>query len=445
MTEIDRRRFIVNTAGATAGTALGLSSLGRAAESVNPNGTVRVAVIGVNGRGKDHLHGYGALAARNVEVAAICDVDEDVLRRETDAFEKRFNKRPKAYKELRRVLDDKEIDAVSIATPNHWHSLAAIWACQAGKDVYVEKPLSHNPWEGRKLVEAASRYNRIVQHGTQCRSSQALIEAVQKLREGVIGKVYMAKGLCYKWRNTIGKVDAPQPVPASVDYDLWCGPAPKGPLMRKRLHYDWHWFWSTGNGDIGNQGVHQMDIARWGLGVGLPKRVQSMGDHFMFDDDQETPNTQITAFHYPEEKKLLVFEVRHWMTNPEDIGGLNKEDGNAIGVIFYGSEGYMVIPSYTAYKVFLGRKREPGPAGNQGGDHYLNFIEAMRSRKTEDLHANVTEGHLSAALCHLANIAYRTKRTLEFDPKAERFVADDAANAMLTRDYRKPYVVPNKV
>src|SRR5881628_597618 len=322
MTEIDRRRFIVNTAGATASAALGISSLGRAAASVNPNGTVRVAVIGVNGRGKDHLHGYGALAAQNVEVAAICDVDEEVLRRETDAFEKRFNKRPKTYKELRRVLEDKEIDAVSIATPNHWHSLAAIWACQAGKDVYVEKPLSHNIWEGRKLVEAARKYNRVVQHGTQCRSSQALIEAMQKLREGVIGKVYMAKGLCYKWRNTIGKADGPQPVPASVDYDLWCGPAPKGPLMRKRLHYDWHWFWSTGNGDIGNQGVHQMDIARWGLGVGLPKRVQSMGDHFMFDDDQETPNTQITAFHYPDEKKMLVFEVRHWMSNPEDIGSL---------------------------------------------------------------------------------------------------------------------------
>jgi predicted dehydrogenase len=440
MTEIDRRRFIVTSAGATIGL-----TVGRAATAASPNGTVRVAVIGVNGRGKDHLQGYAAIAAENVEVGAICDVDSDVLAKRVDEFEKKTGKRPKAYNDLRRALDDKEIDAVSIATPNHWHSLAAIWACQAGKDVYVEKPLSHNLWEGRKVVEAAHKYNRIVQVGTQCRSSEALIEGIQKLREGVIGKVYMAKGLCYKWRDTIGKTAGPQPVPASVDYDQWCGPAPKGALMRKRLHYDWHWVWATGNGDIGNQGVHQMDIARWGLGVGLPKRAQSMGDHFMFDDDQETPNTQISAFHYPDEKKMLVFEVRHWMTNPEDVGTLNRSDSNSIGVIFYGSDGYMVIPSYTAYKVFLGKKREPGPEKNQGGDHYLNFISAMRSRKTEDLHAPAIEGHLSAALCHLANIAYRTRKALEFDPKAERFVGDSAANAMLTREYRKPYVVPDKV
>jgi predicted dehydrogenase len=443
MTEMNRRKFIVSSA--SAGAAIGLSPLGRTAVAASPNGTVRVAVIGVNGRGTDHLKGYGALKAQNVEVAAICDVDQAVLDKRIAEHETKFGNRPKGFKDMRRVFDDKEIDAVSIATPNHWHSLAAIWACQAGKDVYVEKPLSHNLWEGRKVVEAAAKYNRIVQVGTQCRSSEALIEAVQKLREGVIGKVYMAKGLCYKWRDTIGKAGGPQPVPASVDYDLWCGPAPNAPLMRKRLHYDWHWVWQTGNGDIGNQGVHQMDIARWGLGVGLPTRVQSMGDHFMFDDDQETPNTQITAFHYPEQKKMLVFEVRHWMSNGEDIATLNPRDQNAIGVIFYGTEGYMVVPSYTAYHVFLGRKREPGPSGNKGGDHYLNFIEAVRSRKTEHLHAPAIEGHLSAAACHLSNIAYRTCRTLEFDPKTERFVGDSDANAMLTRDYRKPYVVPDQV
>src|SRR5262245_44660263 len=237
MTEMNRRKFIVSSA--SAGAAMSLSSLGRTARAASPNGTVRVAVIGVNGRGNDHLKGYGALKAQNVEVAAICDVDQEVLDKRIAEHETKFGNRPKGFKDMRRVFDDKEIDAISIATPNHWHSLAAIWACQAGKDVYVEKPMSHNLWEGRKVVEAAKKYNRIVQVGTQCRSSEALIEAVQKLRDGVIGKVYMAKGLCYKWRDTIGKASGPQPVPASVDYDLWCGPAPNAPLMRKRLHYDW--------------------------------------------------------------------------------------------------------------------------------------------------------------------------------------------------------------
>jgi predicted dehydrogenase len=436
MNELDRRKFIVKGAGA----ALGLSVLGKKGFSASPNGTIRVAVVGVNGRGTDHLSGFTPL--KGVEVTGICDIDENVLNKRLGEYESKNGKRPKGYNDMRRVFDDKDIDVVSFATPNHWHSLGTIWACQAGKDVYVEKPLSHNIWEGRKLVEASQKYKRIVQHGTQCRTSKALIEAIQKLNQGVIGKVYMAKGLCYKWRDTIGR--KPQSaIPAGVNYDQWLGPAPARPFSPNRFHYNWHWHWDTGNGDIGNQGVHQMDIARWGLGVGLPRRVQAMGDHFMFDDDQETPNTQIAAFHYPEEKKMLVFEVRHWISNPEDIGG---EDGsNAIGVIFYGSEGIMIIPSYTSYKTFLGRKREPGPAGKAGGDHYGNFIDAVRSRKTEDLNANPLEGHLSSSLCHMANIAYRTKKTLEFDPKTEKFLGDSEANALATRNYRKPYVVPDKV
>ena len=439
MRQVNRRKFLVDGAGATAGAAVGLSFAGKAVAGTNFNGTVRVAVIGVNGRGKDHLQGLTGVKA--VEIAAICDVDETVLNKRLGEIESKSGKRPKGYNDMRRVFDDKEIDVVTFATPNHWHSLGTIWACQAGKDVYVEKPLSHNIWEGRKLVEAARKYNRIVQHGTQCRSSQALIEGMQKLKEGVIGKVYMAKGLCYKWRDTIKRTPE-SAVPAGVNYDQWLGPAPQRPFSANRFHYNWHWHWDTGNGDIGNQGVHQMDIARWGLGVGLPRRVQSMGDHFMFDDDQETPNTQIATFHYPEEKKMLVFEVRHWITNAEDVGG---GDGNAIGVIFYGSEGVMIVPSYTSYKTFLGRKREPGPEGKAGGDHYANFIDAVRSRNTEDLHSNETEGHLSSALCHLANVAYRTKRTLEFNPKTEKFIGDEKANAFLTREYRKPYVVPDKV
>jgi len=437
--EIDRRKFIARGAEATAGAALGFTILSKSASGSSFNGTVRVAVIGVNGRGKDHLAGFAA--QKDAQVAAMCDVDENVLNQRLKEFETKYGTRPKGYSDMRKVFEDKEIDAVSFATPNHWHALGSIWACQAGKDVYVEKPLSHNIWEGRKLVEAAAKYGRIVQHGTQCRSSKALIEAVQKLQEGVIGKVYMAKGTCYKWRNTIGHT-AESEVPPGVNYDMWLGLAPKKPFSKNRFHYNWHWHWDTGNGDIGNQGVHQMDIARWGLGVGLPRSVQSMGDKFMFEDDQETPNCQITAFHYPDEKKMLVFEVRHWITNTEDIGG---SDGNAIGVIFFGSEGIMIVPSYTSYKTFLGRKREPGPANNAGGDHYANFIEAVRERKPELLHANVTEGHLSAALCHLANVAYRTKKTLEFDPKTEKFIGDEGANAMVIRRYRDPYIVPKNV
>jgi predicted dehydrogenase len=224
---------------------------------------------------------------------------------------------------------------------------------------------------------------------------------------------------------------------------MWLGPAPERPFSKNRFHYNWHWHWDTGNGDIGNQGVHQMDIARWGLGVGLPKRVQSMGDHFMFDDDQETPNTQLAAFHYPDEKKMLVFEVRHWISNAEDLDA--RKEGNAIGVIFYGTEGYMTVPNYESYQVYLGRKRERGPANQSEGNHYLNFIEAVRSRRTEHLNASAVEAHPSAALCHLANIAYRTRRTLEFDPEHECFVGSDAPNALLTRQYRSPYVVPDRV
>jgi predicted dehydrogenase len=311
----------------------------------------------------------------------------------------------------------------------------AIWACQSGKDVYVEKPCSHNVFEGRQLVEAAKKYKRIVQHGTQIRSSTAIREAVQLLRDGVIGDVYMARALCYKWRNSIGKTpdgDAPR----GVHYDIWLGPAPKRSFSRNRFHYNWHWHWDYGNGDIGNQGVHQMDVARWGLGVGLPASVACMGGHFMFDDDQETPNTQVATFRYPSENKLLVFEVRHWMTN--------DENGVGVGNIFYGSEGYMVIPNYSRYQTFLGRNREPGPSGESGGDHYRNFIDVVRSRDASALNAPIEEGHLSSALCHLANASYRVGRSFEFDAATERS-SDDDVNRLLAREYREPFVVPHVV
>jgi predicted dehydrogenase len=236
-------------------------------------------------------------------------------------------------------------------------------------------------------------------------------------------------------------------VPPGVHYDLWLGPAPERSFSRNRFHYNWHWHWDYGNGDIGNQGVHQMDIARWGLGVGLPSKIQSAGAHYLFEDDQETPNTLVTTFEYPaakeSEKKMIVFEVRHWITNPEGEG----KDPCDVGVLFYGSDGYMSIPSYDKFYTFLGKKREPGPTGSGGGDHlhFENFIAAVRSRKKEDLSAEIEEGHLSAAMCHLANVSYRSGRTVRFDPKTETCIDDPEASKLLTRQYRPPFVVPASV
>jgi predicted dehydrogenase len=442
---MNRRNFVRTSAGAAA--ALGFNATTYAG---SPNGTIRVAVVGFNGQGGAHIREYARMP--NVEIAALCDVDAAVMSKGCQNVEKLTGKKPKEYVDFRKLLEDKTIDAVSIATPNHWHSLMGIWACQAGKDVYVEKPCSQSYWEGKQLVAAARKYNRIVQHGTNSRSTVALREAMQKLREGVIGEVYMARGLCFKWRDTIGK-KADAGVPPGVDYDLWLGPAPKRPFNPNRFHYNWHWNWDYGNGDIGNQGIHEMDIARWGLGVTLPTKVFSMGGHFMFDDDQTTPNTQVAnlEFNVNGKTKMLVFEVRHWMTNNEAGIGQRRDDkglvtdSNCIGNTFYGSEGYMAIEGYNSYKTFLGKKQEPGPSRREGGSNWENFIQAVRSRKREDMNADIEEGHLSSALMHLANISYRTGRSLQFDPVKEMIVKDPEANAMLRRKYRDPFVVPEKV
>ncbi|MEF8846810.1 MAG: Gfo/Idh/MocA family oxidoreductase, partial [Bacteroidales bacterium] len=343
--------------------------------------------------------------------------------------------------DVRRVLEDPDIDAIAIATTNHWHALATVWACQAGKDVYVEKPGSHNVWEGRKMVEAARKYDRVVQHGTQIRSSKGIQEAIQHIRDGLLGEVYMARGLCYRWRGSIGKKPIKTP-PKEVHYDLWLGPAQYEPYSESRVHYDWHWQWEYGNGDIGNQGVHQMDICRWGLGVEMPTRIASMGGMFLWDDDKEVPNVINSSFMFPnagQKGKMMVFDTRPWITN--------DEKGAKVGVIFYGSEGYMVIDSYSHYKTYLGRDEEPGPENDAGGDHYANFIEAVRARDRHLLNADIYEGHLSSSLCHLGLIATRLNKNLEFNPDTERFVGDQAANESiyLKRNYREPFVIPNKV
>jgi predicted dehydrogenase len=434
---VNRRHFLLSSAAA-------LTAAPRLRSS--PNDTVRVACVGLRSRGKAHIHGYGHLP--NVEIAAFCDIDENVLNKTFADYEATGKKKPASYVDIRKLLEDKDIDAISIATPNHSHTLQTIWACQAGKDVYVEKPCSHNMFEAKQIVAAARKYNRVVQQGSQSRSSAALQEGVQKMREGLLGDVYMARGLCYKWRDTIGHAPV-EPVPPGVHYDLWLGPAPEHAFTRNRFHYNWHWFWDYGNGDLGNQGIHEVDIARWGLGVTYPKKVSAIGGHFMFDDDQQTPNTLNCAFEFDDngKTKMMVFEVRHWISNHEaGIGaGGAKFDPNTIGNLFYGSKGYMAIDGYTQYKTWLGKEQEPGPSAKQGGDHFANFITAVRSRKPGELNAESGEGAISTTLVHLANISYRLGRELHFDPNSYQCTGDDEANAMFTRQYRAPFVVPQNV
>jgi predicted dehydrogenase len=422
-----RRTFLMGAGAVTAHLAK--------SKAVGANDKIRICVLGVNGRGQDHIRGF--MKQPDAEVAMICDVDRQLLDQRAGEFEKTYSKRVKTETDLRRVFESKEIDAVSIAMPNHWHSLAAIWACQAGKDVYVEKPASHNVFEGRKMVEAAHKYKRIVQHGVQLRSSEAIREAVDHLRNGVIGDVYMARGLVFRWRPSIGK-KSPEPTPDYIDWNLWQGPAQERQFSRRYVHYNWHWHWDYGNGDVGNQGIHETDMCLWGLGVDtLPAKIAAMGGKFTFDDDKECPEILTTLFHYPDRKKMIQFEVRHWCTN--------REDGADVGNIFYGDKGYMVIKGYDTYEVYLGQKREKGPSRKAGGDHFANFIKAVRSRKTEDQNGPVETAHLSSALAHLGNIAYRLERVLKFDPAKEKFIGDREADAMLTRKYRAPFVVPEKV
>ncbi len=429
---MQRRHFLMGT----------LASAGAQALRSSPNDTVRVACVGLHGQGREHIRRYSAMP--NVEIAALCDVDESVLNQRLAEFDKAGKKRPATFTDLRKLLDDKTIDAISIATPNHHHTLQTVWACQAGKDVYVEKPCSHDMFEAKQIVAAAMKYNRLVQHGTNSRSS-IVREAIQHMREGLIGDIYLARGLCFKWRDTIGRKPV-EPVPAGVHYDLWLGPAPEHAFTQNRFHYNWHWFWDYGNGDLGNQGIHQIDVARWGLGVKYPVKVSAVGGHFMFDDDQETPNTLNAAFEFDEsgKRKMIEFEVRHWMTNHE--AGIG-EGSNTVGAVFYGSKGYLSVwdEDHGKYQTFLGREQQPGPSGQDRGNNWANFIEALRTRKQEDLNAPIEEGAISTTLVHLANISYRLGRTLHFDAATYSVKGDAEANRMFRREYRKPFVVPEKV
>jgi predicted dehydrogenase len=483
MARSSRREFLEQSMWTTAAAVASQAGLVHAVpaladESKSPANVLRVGVAGLNGRGQSHLGGF--MGIPGCEVVAVCDPDAEVLQKKgVEIVAGKTKKAPTAYADIRKMLEDKSLDIISIATPNHWHALGAIWAIQAGKDVYVEKPVSHNVMEGRRIVDAARKYNKICQTGTQSRSALGVQKAVAFLQEGKLGEVKVARALCYKPRGSIG-ARGNYAVPASVNYDLWAGPAPMSPLTRPKFHYDWHWQWDCGNGDLGNQGIHQMDVARWGLGVSdVGNGVFSYGGRFGYEDAGDTANTQVSVHDYGD--KTLVFEVR----------GLKTPDykGAKVGVIFECAGGYLVVNGSTGVAFDKEGKKLEEFTGDS--DHFANFVKAVRSRQVSDLNADILEGHLSSALCHLGNISYhlsetvsvaeaqsrlrsikpagegsatferftghlaennvnldklqiRYGATLAIDPKTETFTGGmaDKANPMLTREYRKGFEVP---
>jgi Oxidoreductase family, NAD-binding Rossmann fold/Oxidoreductase family, C-terminal alpha/beta domain len=489
--DLSRRQFMnrsLAAAGVGAGFAIGgTKSSGRV---IGANDTIRLAVAGLNSRGQSHVAEFVKMPG--VEITYLVDPDTRTYQKRLDQIRKNGGREPKTVQDIRRVLEDKSVDAVSVATPNHWHALITIWACQAGKDVYVEKPCSHNVHEGRIAVEAARHHNRIVQHGTQSRSSREWALAAAAVQSGKLGKLQVSRALCYKPRGSIGVKPTEEP-PRELAFDIWLGPAPRQAFHTNLVHYNWHWFWDFGNGDIGNQGVHEMDKARWlipassagehGSSATFPKTILSLGGRFGYKDQGETANTQVTVMDYGDTQ--LIFEVRGLKTKDfhgQKVGNIaHLEAGILIGDKFYPKGESKSVPLSSIVK--LETKRGPG------NGHFGNFIAAMRSRKVEDLNADILEGHYSAALCHLSNISYRLGqevpfnkttgtfgddkaayetlarmeehlkddglaldgmnyrlgRKLAFDATTESFTGDSEANQLLTRAYRPPFVVPDKI
>ncbi len=466
-----RREFIKKSALGTAGIAIG--GLGFSAKSyasiIGANDRINIGQIGIRNQGTVHINSWcGLKSSHNVTIKTLCDTDELLFAKGLKTVVDKTGVKPLTEWDMHKVLEDKDIDAVSIVIPNHWHALATIWACQAGKHVYIEKPASHNIWEGRKMVEAARKYNLRVQVGCNNRSSNNVREAIQFVHDGGIGEVFMARALCFKARDSYGMAKDSEP-PATFHYDRWLGPALYRPYNEKRSHYNWHWYWDTGNGDTGNTGPHQLDIARWGLQKNEhPVSVYSTGGIYGFKKDeskpedrtpgkrvygdvdtygtdkttQETPNTQTCSYMY-EDGTLLEFETRGRYTNNE--GSKGQEVGN----LFYGTEGWLEIYG-DRWNAFRKRERVPFAGSKedktaQEGNHWANFLDAIRAGKNDVLHCDINEGFYSSCLPHLANISYRVKRSLTFMGDYEKFADDPEADKLLTREYRKPYVVPDEV
>jgi predicted dehydrogenase len=487
-----RRTFVKSSLAAAA--AISLPARLRA-QAEGANGDIRVAVVGCNvptGRGLDHIANY--LKLNGSRLVALCDVDSTVLERAAAQMKEKGHE-IETFQDIRKLLEKKDLDAVSIATPNHWHSLAAIWSIQAGKDVYVEKPVSHNVWEGRQLVRAAEAHQRIVQMGVQSRSAIGLAAALEWANAGNLGKLQYARGLCYKPRPSIGKSDTDLEIPETIDFDLWCGPAEKKPIRRKKLHYDWHWDWNTGNGDLGNQGIHQMDIARRFLGEpALSPRVFAVGGRLGYVDDGETPNSMFVVHDY--QKAPLIFEVRG-LTEKTGSPKMDKYRGASVGVVVQYEGGHILCPDYNIAIAFdkdgkeiqKFTRPEGVPVNTDEENHYANFLACVRSRKVADIKGKILDGHISSALCHTGNISLRIGKKalpgaireavkankeamdslerltahlganevdleneqltlgefLKMDPVAERFIGSPEANKLLTREYRAPFVVQEKV
>lgn len=443
------RRNFIKTAIAAAPSAPLLA----APEKRGPNDRIRVALVGLRGRGKDHVRALQELSSEGIDLVTMCDVDQKLLAARSADYEKLSGTKLITTTDMRRVFDDKDIDAVCFATPNHWHALGTIWACQAGKDVYCEKPGTHSFAEGPLVMAAAKKYSRIVAHGTQNRSSPNIVEAIRKLHEGVIGRVYIARGVAYKYRGAIPK-EVASPIPEGLNWDAWQGPARAVPYSKGRQGTSgngWHLFWEYGNGEIGNQGVHELDIIRWGLKLDEhPSKVASFGGAFVHADAQPTPQVQSMNYEYAGRDLLVSFETRGGYTNTE--AGMGAEypfldKVNVVGVIFIGTQGYMIIPDYTSYYTFLGPKREKGPSAVGAGDiantpHFRNFFQAMRARDPKLLTAGPEDLHKSCALAHYANASLRSGRTLYIDPASGQLKGDKAAEAYLHDTYRAPYSMP---
>lgn len=478
MSRHHRRQFLKHAAAGIAA-SLAISGTKASGRVLGANDRVRIAVAGINGRGQAHIQAYGEM--KDVEIAWLVDPDSRLFASRRAKVTKLAGNTPQCVQDFRRVLDDKRLDAVSIVTPNHWHALLAIWACQAGKDVHVEKPCSHNIVEGHKLVEAARKYQRIVQHGTQRRSDPGWTMLTADVRRGRFGKLRLAYAYANRPRESIGFRD-PQKPPAELDYNLWVGPAPVHPYRANLVHYEWHWIWDYGNGEIGNLGTHQLDVARWGMPAGAaPKRVVSLGGRFGYKDQGQTPNTQLTVFDFGDIK--LFCEQR----------GLTHRKAVKVTVEFHTDEGVVKEGKFFRHGKQEGEPIEGAPAGgfaDIGRRHFRNFIDCVRSRKREDVHAEIAEGHQSALLAHLGNISYRLGeeapfnkqtnafagdkqayesfenmkqhlvdaahlelsgatyrlgRTLQFDAQAERFIGSPEADRLLARPYREPFVLPDRV
>ena len=450
------------------------------------NEDIRLAIVGLRKKGKEHIKGFRAIPG--VRIVALCDCDTQFLNLEAQQFKER-NESIQTYVDYRKVLEDKDVDAVVIVTPDHWHALMTVWACQAGKDVYVEKPAAHSIWEGRKMVEAARKYERIVQVGSQNRSDVGLREAIPYIREGNLGKILMVRGFHFGRRASIGKVSGPQPIPVTCDYNLFQGPAPLVPLMRERLHYDWHWFWDTGTGEMGNIGAHQLDHARWAMGqqTVAPCAI-SFGGRFGYDDDGQTPNTQVVFLDY--KPVPLIYEIRA-LTRRAGDPAMDTYRGLRSSLRVECEGGFFAGGRGGGWAYDNDGKRIRQFKGDGGRDHQANFIKAMRSRKVSDLRADILRGHISATLCHMANISYRLGHTmppqdikkivsgnkvlgesvdrivrhlrankidleanpvrigpvLNFDLEKERFTGEQSqwANMYLKPIYRPPFVVPEIV